>query len=153
MEHLLGSFVPPPLLLVLVSSLHLPLLEQKSTLTKSTYFMLQGSINMSVFCFLTYSLTMVCKTTTSNRTTQRLVYWGSLTRLVIRVVIVLLLVLVSEQVQLYHLADVGGFLWGQIHSGCFQLLGLVDWLLRWLLLVQSSHLDKRVKEDAQFVGS
>lgn len=29
MEHLLGSFVPPPLLLVLVSSLHLLLLKQK----------------------------------------------------------------------------------------------------------------------------
>lgn len=49
MEHLLGSFVPPPLLLVLVSSLSLLLLTQKSTVTNTNKIQ-----SVSIHCYITY---------------------------------------------------------------------------------------------------
>lgn len=74
---------------------------------------------------------------------------GSLAHLFIRVVIVLLLVLVGKQIQLYQLADVSGFLLRKIHSGLLQLLGHIRGsgslqLLWLLLLVQSTQLKEEV---------
>lgn len=69
-------------------------------------------------------------------------------------VVVVLLFFVAQQVQLYQLADVRWLLGGKFHIGRFQLLLL--WHIRgagplrllWLLLVQSSHLERGIVIEA-----
>lgn len=116
MKHLLGPFVPPPLLLVLVSSLRLLLLAHNSK-GGSWFHPSSRPTNFS-----------------SGK---------SSTNLFIRIVVRLLLILVAEQIQLNQLADVGGLLRGELHGRRLQLLQCIGGSLRLLgllLLVQSSHL-------------
>lgn len=136
MEHLLGSFVPPPLLLVLVSTLRLLLLTQKETV--------KGCLRLHISETGCTKESLIKSNNVCN-----ISLCGSLAHLLIRVVIILLLVLIGKQIQLYQLADVRGFLWRKIHSGLFQLLGHIRGsgslqLLWLLLLVQSTQLKEEV---------